>query len=292
MLATSSRNTWRHTSLFAALLLGAAVGGTAQGIRTEIHSFQSTTMTDQDFLTGRKEGKPVALAGVLRLPRPGTDRLPVVVLLHGSGGISGYVTDWEQDLLAMGVATFVIDAFTARGIVNTNYDQTQLGRLAMIYDAYRVLRQVDQAIGGAQGGSAADTNRAAFARRVSARASAEVGQDPGNLLARYELAFGSWFLETDHHTAMREMLEINRQDPHNAMNHGFLGYVYADRKDAPNTIAQWEEATRLDPSNSLLHYMLGLAYSHVGRSRDAALQFAQAYRDRTLYNYITRGEQP
>ena len=162
----------------------------------------------------------------------------------------------------------------------------------MIYDGYRVLRQVDQAIGGAQGGSAADTNRAAFARRVSARASAEVGQDPGNLLARYELAFGSWFLETDHHTAMREMLEINRQDPHNAMNHGFLGYVYADRKDAPNTIAQREEATRLDPSNSLLHYMLGLAYSHVGRSRDAALQFAQAYRDRTLYNYITRGEQP
>jgi tetratricopeptide (TPR) repeat protein len=162
----------------------------------------------------------------------------------------------------------------------------------MIYDGYRVLRQVDQAIGGAQGGSAADTNRAAFARRVSARASAEVGQDPGNLLARYELAFGSWFLETDHHTAMREMLEINRQDPRNAMNHGFLGYVYAERKDAPNTIAQWEEATRLDPSNSLLHYMLGLAYSHVGRSRDAALQFAQAYRDRTLYNYITRGEQP
>ena len=127
----------------------------------------------------------------------------------------------------------------------------------MIYDAYRVLRQVDQAIGGAQGGSAADTNRAAFARRVSARASAEVGQDPGNLLARYELAFGSWFLETDHHSAMREMLEINHQDPRNAMNHGFLGYVYADRKDAPNTIAQWEEATRLDPSNSLLHYMLG-----------------------------------
>ena len=162
----------------------------------------------------------------------------------------------------------------------------------MIYDGYRVLRQVDQTIGGAQGGSTADANRAAFARRLSAHASAEVGQDPSNLLARYELAFGSWFLETDHHTAMREMLEVNRQDPRNAMNHGFLGYAYADRKDAPNTIAQWEEATRLDPSNSLLHYMLGLAYSHVGRSRDAALQFAQAYRDRTLYNYITRGEQP
>jgi Flp pilus assembly protein TadD len=155
-----------------------------------------------------------------------------------------------------------------------------------------VLRQVDQTIGGAQGGGTADANRTAFARRLSAHAAAQVGKDSGDLLARYQLAFASWFLETDHHTAMQEMLEINRQDPRNAMNHGFLGYCYADRKDATNTIAQWEEATRLDPSNSLLHYMLGSAYSRVGRSRDAALQFAQAYRDRTLYNYITRGEQP
>ena len=162
----------------------------------------------------------------------------------------------------------------------------------MIYDGYRVLRQVDQTIGGAQGGGTADANRTAFAHRLSAHAAAQVGKDSGDLLARYQLAFASWFLETDHHTAMQEMLEINRQDPRNAMNHGFLGYCYADRKDATNTIAQWEEATRLDPSNSLLHYMLGSAYSRVGRSRDAALQFAQAYRDRTLYNYITRGEQP
>ena len=53
----------------------------------------------------------------------------------------------------------------------------------MIYDGYRVLRQVDQTIGGAQGGSTADANRSAFARRLSVRASAEVGQDPRNLLA-------------------------------------------------------------------------------------------------------------
>lgn len=39
----------------------------------------------------------------------------------------------------MGVATFVIDSFTARGIVSTVNDQSQLGRLAMIVDAYRAL---------------------------------------------------------------------------------------------------------------------------------------------------------
>jgi dienelactone hydrolase len=125
--------------VFIASAAGAPATAWAQVARMEIHSFQSTTLTDQEFLTGRKEGKPVTLAGELRLPRPGNDRLPLVVLLHGSGGISGSVTDWEQDLNSMGVATFVIDSFTARGIVSTVTDQSQLGRLAMIVDAYRAL---------------------------------------------------------------------------------------------------------------------------------------------------------
>jgi dienelactone hydrolase len=111
----------------------------AQVARMEIHSFPSMTLTDQEFLTGKKDGKPVTLAGELRLPRPGNDRLPAVIILHGSGGVSGFILDWEQYLNAMGVATFVIDSFTGRGIVNTLFDQSQLGRTPMIVDAYRAL---------------------------------------------------------------------------------------------------------------------------------------------------------
>ena len=73
-----------------AMLITVATGipamGRAQIARVEIHPFQSMTLTDQEFLAGRKDGKPVTLAGELRLPRPGNDRLPAVVLLHGSGG--------------------------------------------------------------------------------------------------------------------------------------------------------------------------------------------------------------
>ena len=36
----------------------------AQVARMEIHSFQSMTLTDQEFLTGRKGGKPVTIAGL------------------------------------------------------------------------------------------------------------------------------------------------------------------------------------------------------------------------------------
>lgn len=122
-----------------AVLFGAPAASNAQIARMEIHSFPTTTLTDQEFLTGRKEGVPTTISGELRLPKQGVDRVPVVVLLHGSGGVGGYVTDWEQDFNSMGVATFVIDSFTGRGIVNTNDDQAQLGRLAMIVDAYRAL---------------------------------------------------------------------------------------------------------------------------------------------------------
>jgi dienelactone hydrolase len=133
------RSVLRALPILVLPALGVPAAAAAQVARMEVHPFASTTLTDQEFLTGRRDGRPVTLAGELRLPRPGSDRLPAVVLLHGSGGISGAVTDWEQELNSMGVATFVVDSFTGRGIVSTVNDQEQLGRLAMIVDAYRAL---------------------------------------------------------------------------------------------------------------------------------------------------------
>lgn len=164
-------------------------------------------------------------------------------------------------------------------------------RLAMVYahegmliDGWHMLKQVDQMVGG-------EGHRAETEDRIIGHASADVARDPNDLLARYSLAFASW-LAGDHETTFREFLEITRQDPRDAMNHGYLGYIYSTRKDAKDTIAQWEEGVRLDPSNSVLHYLLGSAYYRSVRTLDAAVQFNLAYRDRTLYNYITRGEEP
>jgi dienelactone hydrolase len=107
----------------------------AQTARIEIHSIQTMTLTDEEFLTGSKNGKLTIIGGELRLPQ-GDGRFPAVVLVHGSGGVGGNVDRWAQELNRMGVAVFVLDSFTGRGIAQTITDQSQLGGLAMIGDAY------------------------------------------------------------------------------------------------------------------------------------------------------------
>jgi len=107
--------------------------------RTEIHPVQTVTLSTADFLLGKKDGKPTMVAGELRIPKPGTDRLPAVVLVHGSGGVGFNSGMWEADLNKAGFATFAIDSFTGRGITNTITDQSQLSSYAMMNDAFAAL---------------------------------------------------------------------------------------------------------------------------------------------------------
>jgi dienelactone hydrolase len=62
-----------------------------------------------------------------------------VLIVHGSGGISGAEDHWASELNALGLATFTLDGFTGRGIINTGQDQSQLGLLSMVNDSYRAL---------------------------------------------------------------------------------------------------------------------------------------------------------
>ena len=73
--------------------------------RTELRAIQSLTLTDQQALTGDKNGKPVTIASKLRFPQGATGKLPVVVLLHGSGGVNGGHEFWAKHFNEMGVAS-------------------------------------------------------------------------------------------------------------------------------------------------------------------------------------------
>jgi dipeptidyl aminopeptidase/acylaminoacyl peptidase len=91
----------------------------AQGtFRTEVYPVQTVTLSTADFLLGKKDGKPATIAGELRIPTPGTARLPAVVFVHGAGGIGFNYGMWAGELNKAGFATFVADSFTGRGITN------------------------------------------------------------------------------------------------------------------------------------------------------------------------------
>lgn len=108
-------------------------------VRPEIHPVETVTLTGRQFLLSEKAGKPAMLAGVLRLPISGTGRLPAIVLLHGSAGVAESTERWAQEIAGIGVATFLLDSFSGRGITSSAADQSQLDALAMMVDAYRVL---------------------------------------------------------------------------------------------------------------------------------------------------------
>ena len=112
----------------------------AQAIfRTEIYPVPTVTLSTADFLLGKKDGKHAMVAGELRIPKPGTDRLPAVVLVHGSGGVGFNIGMWVGELNKAGLATFFTDSFTGRGITNTITDQSQLSSYTMMNDAFAAL---------------------------------------------------------------------------------------------------------------------------------------------------------
>lgn len=101
--------------------------------------FQTTTPTISEFLQGIRPAATNLIWGDLQLPPSRVERSPVVVLVHGSGGVSPREDRWAENLQQAGAATFLLDSFTGRSIAFTGQDQSQLSSLAMLGDAYRAL---------------------------------------------------------------------------------------------------------------------------------------------------------
>ncbi|MDB5372521.1 MAG: hypothetical protein JWP04_1163 [Belnapia sp.] len=128
---------------FAAFAAIAPLTAQAQApSRVEVVPLGTRTLTGQEFLRGQAgAGRESLIAGELRLPaglRPG-QKVPAMVLVHGSGGLGGSADQWARELNGAGVAAFILDSFAGRGIVSTVQDQTQLHSLAMLVDSYRAL---------------------------------------------------------------------------------------------------------------------------------------------------------
>jgi len=66
-------------------------------------------------------------------------RVPAVILVHGSAGVGANVDRWARGAKRNSGGRLLARLLTGRGIVQTVTDQSQLGNLCLIVDAYRAL---------------------------------------------------------------------------------------------------------------------------------------------------------
>lgn len=129
----------RQNALRFVLALGlvlTSVESRAQ-VSFQVMPFDSVTLTAQQVLIADEKGIPATLAGELRLPRPGTDKLPLVILNHGIGGLFSSYDEWARQLNGWGYAVFMTDHLSGRAIVPMTPEDSQLTALARMVDVYR-----------------------------------------------------------------------------------------------------------------------------------------------------------
>jgi dienelactone hydrolase len=108
-------------------------------MRIYVIPFDSVTLSSQQVLLGETQGKPVTLAGELRLPLRGTDKVPVVILVHGIGGLMVKDDEWVRALNSWGIGVFIPDHLSGRGIAPGSREDYMLSGLARMVDVYHAL---------------------------------------------------------------------------------------------------------------------------------------------------------
>ena len=113
----------------------------SDGRSGQIH-FESITPTGYFPLVRGDAAKKEVVFGTLLLPQPvSADKVPGVVIAHGSAGVSRSREFWWADQLGgLGMAIFIVDSFTPRGVVDTARDQSQLSTAANVADALAALK--------------------------------------------------------------------------------------------------------------------------------------------------------
>ena len=117
--------------------------GTAYAQSPEKLSFHSYTPQDYaDLFNERHLKHPVDIEGYLVVP-PSQGKVAAVVIVPGSGGFQA----WMQHLVAnrlnnVGIATLIIDSFTARGVKETSTNQANVPMAASVTDGFAALQKL------------------------------------------------------------------------------------------------------------------------------------------------------
>jgi dienelactone hydrolase len=104
-----------------------------------IPSYTPTSM-HQVVFGNQSKWKSQPITGVLTMPKTVDKPVPVMVLSHGSGGMSlKQEQQWVDTFTELGIGSLVIDSFTPRGIKSMVANQAQLSTAANLVDALQSL---------------------------------------------------------------------------------------------------------------------------------------------------------
>jgi dienelactone hydrolase len=113
--------------------------------RTGTIAFEALTPKSSRDLVLHKATEKSVIAGVLTLPGSANtgaapkEKVPAMVVVHGSSGVLQNEWEWAKRLNELGVASFVIDNFTGRGVAETATDQSRLSPSADVAGALAAL---------------------------------------------------------------------------------------------------------------------------------------------------------
>jgi dienelactone hydrolase len=107
----------------------------------QVIPFDSITLPDHQVLLGETQGKPVTLAGELRLPGipASTNKVPIVILVPGFGGLMPYHFEWVNSLNSWGIGVFIPDHLSGRGIAPGSPGEFTVLGLSRMVDIYQAL---------------------------------------------------------------------------------------------------------------------------------------------------------
>lgn len=170
----------------------------AQGLNVEI---PSASPHNYYQVINKPDTMPeTTVDGKLFLPLDGKPPYPLVIVAPGSLGVAPSHVQHAETINSLGVATFILDSFSARQVTSTVADQTQFSFAASAYDllaafeALSGLGEIDTARIGAQGHSrGASAVMTASMRRFADRI---IGSESGfaGVLAAYPWS-GQQFLD-------------------------------------------------------------------------------------------------
>lgn len=107
--------------------------------RTGAIAFKALTPKGPRDFIARDVSEKSVIAGVLTLPANAKGPVPALVIVHGSSGVVANDFVWAKRVNDWGIASFVIDNFTGRGITETATEQNRLSGTADVAGALAAL---------------------------------------------------------------------------------------------------------------------------------------------------------